>query len=538
MFGVQDHMPAGPGEQLTDGRLRFRKHGRLMWSKWVDVHCTLKDGRFLVCQPAETGAGGAAEPLHDIPLCGTRLTMDHHNDGDNRCFKLKSAEQGINSKLHIDEPGTLHLQAGQHKELELWIRALSRVPGVYRRPEDFYEVGKLLGTGHTCRAYACTDKFTGEQYVLKTAREAHCIEANRRMQNELEILKIGSHGRTRPPAVPLLHDHFFDSTGKTTILMELFRGGDLEVAMARKEHFTEREASNVFRQIVEGVEFLHTHGIAHRDLKPDNIMVRNREGPLDVAIGDYDLARIDHSPKWEGHTPCGTLSYMAPEIIQKNFRYTQAVDMWSLGCVLSFLLTGQHAINEDQTDSEIENDVRAHRFTMSEEEWAETIPAAARDLAAKLLCDKAEERLTASQCLQHPWLKPEDIGGSATSDEPLPSAENFRRNFSAQELHRIRSFVDTDNSYSAREVIRSAEQMQRLPVGGEGAAPAECAMGDHDASQGVNGEGSNVVSDEHQPNRRDEQIEGLKVLLKESHITDVQDEALLGQSLNAFTHAL
>jgi len=105
-------------------------------------------------------------------------------------------------------------------------------------------------------------------------------------------------------------------------------------------HFSERQAHHVFRQIAGGVAFLHTQGIAHRDLKTSNILIRNEEGPPEIAIIDYDLAKINHAEVWEGHTPCGTAPFMAPEIV-RHAKYGMAVDMWSLGCVLYVILTGK-----------------------------------------------------------------------------------------------------------------------------------------------------------------------------------------------------
>ena len=221
--------------------------------------------------------------------------------------------------------------------------------------------------------------------------------------------------------------------------MQLMEGGELFDWIAAREHLTEEDAKSVFRQIVSGVNHLHSHGIAHRDLKPQNVMYTTAgEGPIgdgtSIKIMDYDLARMNFSPEWQGSTPCGTVHYMAPEVVRRE-KYSLAIDCWSLGVILYILLSGHFPFegkNDDKVEAAIEKgqywmqgQVRLFVFfvcvfyvklqvydsdgdcfiffLLARQLW-DDVSSEAKDLVRSLLKKDPAERLTAAQCLQHPWL--------------------------------------------------------------------------------------------------------------------------------------
>jgi serine/threonine protein kinase len=100
------------------------------------------------------------------------------------------------------------------------------------------------------------------------------------------------------------------------------------------------EALNIFNQILKGVEVIHRNQIVHRDIKLENIFVKKAEkgekGGWLCKIGDFGLARF---VEMTANSNCGTQNYMAPEIL-RSVPYDQAVDVWSLGVLLFYLLLG------------------------------------------------------------------------------------------------------------------------------------------------------------------------------------------------------
>lgn len=120
------------------------------------------------------------------------------------------------------------------------------------------------------------------------------------------------------------------------------------------------------RQIASGVKYLHKYGIVHRDLKPDNIMVTQKNNFGIIKIMDFGLSKIASSQeKLKGGF--GTLSYVAPEILVRD-PYNKEVDIWSLGIILFYMLTGHLPFKgkeEDIVADKIVND----DLEFKEEEW-------------------------------------------------------------------------------------------------------------------------------------------------------------------------
>jgi serine/threonine protein kinase len=151
--------------------------------------------------------------------------------------------------------------------------------------------------------------------------------------------------------------------------MQLMEGGELFDWIAARDYLTEADAREVFRQIADGVAHLHSIGIAHRDLKPQNVMhatVSEDTGEgAEIKIMDYDLARVNYSPEWQGSTPCGTVHYMAPEVVRRE-AYSLAVDCWSLGVILYILLCGCPPFH-GKTDAAIEKSIERGEYEMEGE---------------------------------------------------------------------------------------------------------------------------------------------------------------------------
>ncbi|KAL6714259.1 hypothetical protein ACLMJK_007682 [Lecanora helva] len=113
--------------------------------------------------------------------------------------------------------------------------------------------------------------------------------------------------------------------------MEYLPRGNLEEEN-QEAALTMEESLLLLRQGLQGLQHLHDHGYAYRDIKPSNILVQSRE-PFHIKITDYGLSKRHNDLK----TFCGTNGYLAPEVKRnKRFskRYTAAVDIWSLGVVI------------------------------------------------------------------------------------------------------------------------------------------------------------------------------------------------------------
>jgi serine/threonine protein kinase len=117
--------------------------------------------------------------------------------------------------------------------------------------------------------------------------------------------------------------------------MEYAENGNLYRQMQRQGKFTEKESFNIFIQSALGIDFLHHNKTIHRDLKPENLLI---DANKKIKLCDFGWSAMSNDQYRT--TFCGTIDYMAPEIVNSN-AYTYAIDIWSLGILLYELLHGR-----------------------------------------------------------------------------------------------------------------------------------------------------------------------------------------------------
>lgn len=122
-------------------------------------------------------------------------------------------------------------------------------------------------------------------------------------------------------------------------MLEYMAGKDLFDYIAKRDYvLPEERAKSIMFQIIQGVHYLHSFGIVHRDLKLENIMMSDQKEQASPKIVDFGLSKII-GPNETANEPFGTLGYVAPEVLKKQ-PYTFSCDIWSLGCILYALLSG------------------------------------------------------------------------------------------------------------------------------------------------------------------------------------------------------
>lgn len=122
--------------------------------------------------------------------------------------------------------------------------------------------------------------------------------------------------------------------------MELVPGGELFDVISGRGPLGEVTVNRLTSQILRTLLYLHQSGIIHRDLKPENILLTSRNvDQADVKVADFGLSCIC-GPSERLYQPCGTLVYVAPEILTLQ-GYNHAIDLWSLGAVVYLLLSGK-----------------------------------------------------------------------------------------------------------------------------------------------------------------------------------------------------
>eukprot|EP01022_Parablepharisma_sp_SALTPOND_P012070 TRINITY_DN1541_c0_g1_i1.p1 TRINITY_DN1541_c0_g1~~TRINITY_DN1541_c0_g1_i1.p1 ORF type:complete len:577 (-),score=55.72 TRINITY_DN1541_c0_g1_i1:5153-6883(-) len=198
---------------------------------------------------------------------------------------------------------------------------------------DDYVATSPLGIGSLGRVFEVHCRKCNKGFALKMVDKSivHKRGLTLKLVNEIEI-----HQKLKHERVIELYRCFEDDEC-VYLLMELCKNGDLFTFLKSKGALPEAEARWLFKQIVEGVKYLHDNQIIHRDLKPTNILLTEQGN---VKIGDFGVAVQLRELSEEHETMCGTANYLSPEIATK-VPHGIETDIWSLGCILYALLVGR-----------------------------------------------------------------------------------------------------------------------------------------------------------------------------------------------------
>lgn len=165
--------------------------------------------------------------------------------------------------------------------------------------------------------------------------------------------------------------------------------------------YSEALASKAIKQICRGIRYLHANGIIHRDLKPENLLYYTDEADGLLKITDFGLATHLEDPDDLMKTTCGTLHYVAPEVLLGH-PYSKEVDLWSLGVILYVLLSGYLPFYAEQKKQTYKLIVTGD-YDFDDPVW-DPISAEAKDLVTKLLEINPKKRIKLEGVLKHPWI--------------------------------------------------------------------------------------------------------------------------------------
>ncbi|XP_072524631.1 death-associated protein kinase 2-like [Salminus brasiliensis] len=289
--------------------------------------------------------------------------------------------------------------------------------------EDFYEIGEILGSGHFGQVRELRERASGVSWAGKFVKLRRSVSSRlglerKTVEREVEILQALQHIN-----IMALKD-VFESRAEVVLVVELIRGGELFDFIAEKENLTENEAIEFLKQILKGAAFMHSKQIAHFDLKPENIMLSDRKAEHpEIKIIDFGLAQR-LTPGEEYRSLCGTPQYIAPEVI--NYEpLSFASDMWSIGVITYILLSGMSPFQGDADEETLRNIVDM-KYEFEDQYFSQTSDMA-KDFIQKLLIKDPGERMTAEECLLHPWIKPLTRKQAANRSRSSINMKNFKK---------------------------------------------------------------------------------------------------------------
>lgn len=305
---------------------------------------------------ASTGGTSPTTTEHPIPLPPepTEKRWKHK-----KSIRVVAAEH----KKKIDrtsrmDPSSLASDVRRHRSTKLWDKQTEEVtaeklrssvpespsPSAPPKPIFKWVRGEIIGKGTYGKVYLALNATTGEMIAVKQVeiprtasdknddRQLTLVQA---LKQESETLKDLDH----PNIVQYLG--FEETPTHLSIFLEYVPGGSIGGCLKKHGKFDENVTKSFTWQILNGLEYLHSKGILHRDLKADNILV---EATGVCKISDFGISKRTDDVNANGQFTAmqGTVFWMAPEMINsKENGYNSKIDIWSVGCIVLEMWAGE-----------------------------------------------------------------------------------------------------------------------------------------------------------------------------------------------------
>ena len=278
---------------------------------------------------------------------------------------------------------------------------------------NFYLYGRRIGQGAFGKVNLGLNVLTGRVVAIKSFKKTPIEKFKHKMkkiQYETELMKRFNH-KNITKILEVFNDEEY-----MLIIMEYINGGNLFSFVKKRRKLSEKMAKFLFRQIILGIQHIHSKNVVHRDIKLENILI---DFDNNVKICDFGIGKVLENEEELLYDKCGTPMYMAPEIILANDDNGYKgfpVDIWSSGITLYIMLSGSLPFNiknknnnkEDMALNSIKdknNIFLQNQIVNVKPKEIENISIEAKNLLKGLLNKNPSKRLTCSQILNHPWLK-------------------------------------------------------------------------------------------------------------------------------------
>mmetsp|Transcript_6606 Transcript_6606/g.14413 ORF Transcript_6606/g.14413 Transcript_6606/m.14413 type:complete len:635 (-) Transcript_6606:330-2234(-) len=288
---------------------------------------------------------------------------------------------------------------------------------VFVHPESdsssLYRKERVIGKGAFGSVTLVSSVLTGQLAAMKTIDRTKLYTPNlkKTVEHEIKILK-----RLRHDGVVRLLE-VIERPRSIHLVLEYAPGGNLQQLVKARKRIDEAHARSYLWQILDSVEYCHSHRVCHRDLKLENFVLDRSFRT--VKLIDFGLSviwRPDQALFKSYGTPC----YSAPEILSGQSYQGPQVDVWSLGVSLYTMLTGTLPF-QAMSASELKRRVMSGRLTLPD-----GLSAEVRDLIRQMLTLSPEQRIDIPSIRRHPWLLPVAAAPPhATAARPVRAPSNL-----------------------------------------------------------------------------------------------------------------
>ena len=298
--------------------------------------------------------------------------------------------------------------------------------------KEYYPV-EIIGAGAFGLVVNVIQIKTGEKMAVKIIDKNNSNLDSDYLNKEVYILSILDN-----PRIMKIYD-ILDNNDYFFIFMELIEGGNLKDLIIKRYLdknvylFRDSECSQIMKGILEALNYLHKKNIIHRDIKPENILFKNKNDLSSVILCDFGLSyRLNNYENFISGS-CGTIIYMAPEILMKR-NYDYLVDSFSAGIVLFILCSGgMHPFyTAKKSRKEYINQLISQKCLCK---FSLQMPLLARNLFLKLCKFETMNRYEPYKALNHPW-----ITRSTKSQIPMTIIEEYNM---SEKIKVFRGLVST-----------------------------------------------------------------------------------------------
>ena len=322
---------------------------------------------------------------------------NNYEDYPELLCNINKNKKNENNKLKEDEKSILTTQSrdclyyqNELTKLSSYIKKYYSENNSYPQSNiEFYLFGREIGHGAFGKVNLCLHIASGHLVAMKTfvKKDLKYKETKEKLKNEVEVLSKLHH-----PFINQILDSFETET-HFFIVME-YVCGDLLSFIRKRNKLNEPSAKIIFKQIIEGLKYIHKKKIIHRDIKLDNILI---DLSNTIKICDFGVSRkIDKGNLI--YERCGTPAYIAPEIYAKIGYDGGQCDIWSAGVTLYYILTGTLPFRGGNIH-ELEKVILSGEY-----ERIKNVSDEANDIISGMLKVDPNKRLTIDEILKHPWL--------------------------------------------------------------------------------------------------------------------------------------
>ena len=329
--------------------------------------------------------------------------------------------------------------------------------------DPFYEYSKekLIGKGAYGEVYLVKHNITGTIRAMKVIAKNNEEEqlTDEEILNEINILKKIDH----PNIVKIFE--FYSNKSKYYLILEFCEGGNLYEFLDENK-LSEFQVIYIMFQILSAMNYCHNMNILHRDLKPDNILIKKSENGLcRVKICDFGTSYIFKKGEKQKEA-IGTLNYMAPEVLKE--KYNQKCDLWSCGVIMYILLTGRKPF-VGRDDIEVMSKILSNSYNKN---LINKYNRYTKDLLSKLLETNPKKRLDAEQALNHKVFdinKTKEILNDIPDEKIILKLINNLKNYKSDSILKETALAYlVHNFHDIEDIDNACKLFDKLDVDGNG----------------------------------------------------------------------